>query len=127
MIVDRPYVLVISIFIIVSSSSLEFVSLWIIIKCFFLHILDCFIISNSLIKKLSAKGGSKKINSNLSLMFSLFINEIVFSLKISEYYSISKLWRFFFSTSRALLSFSTKVVFIAPREIHSMPNEPTPE
>ena len=38
-----------------------------------------------------------------------------------------RLNKFFFKISTTFLSFSTKVIFFAPLEIHSRPKDPTPE
>ena len=94
---------------------------------FFLHILACLIIFNSFIKKFSEKGGSKKIISYLFFSLNCLVKELILASNMLLLFSIFSCSIFFFNTPKAFLSFSTKVVFFEPLDIHSIPNDPTPE
>ena len=72
---------------------------------------------------MSAKGGSKK---TLNLLLQIFKKLSVLLLIILVWFEMESLLKFFFKTFKAILSFSTKVTF-APLEMHSNPNDPTPQ
>ena len=75
---------------------------------------------------MSLKGGSKKKISNLFLIFLPKKPSISFSTT-NAFFLIDSLSKFFFKILIAFSSFSTKVTFLAPLEIHSIPNDPVPE
>ena len=70
---------------------------------------------------------SKPIKTNIRLVNLLMKNGHYVKLFTSRYMGRNKENKFLLIISIAYLSFSTKITFFDPREIHSIPNEPTPE